>query len=71
MASFVAILIILPFARDKKIEQNQNDITSNVAMGKTFRFHIHSWYHFFKVKDGVRDDCRLIVWDLVDTFIIM
>ena len=51
------------------MEQNQNDNTSNVAMGNTFRCHIHR-YHYFKVQDGVRDDCQLIVSDLVDTFII-
>ena len=51
--------------------QNQNGNSSNVAMGNTFRGHIHSWYYYFKVQDGVRDDCQLIVSDLVDTFIIM
>ena len=71
MTSFAAIWNILPFARDKKMEQNQNDNASNVAMGNTFRCHINCWYHCFKVQDGVRDDCQLIVLDLVDTFIII
>ena len=71
MTSFAAILNILPFAMDKKMEQNQNDNASNVAMGNTFRRHINSWYHCFTVQDGVRDDCQLIVSDLVDTFIII
>ena len=42
MTSFAAILNILPFARDKKMEQNQNDNASNVAMGNTFSCHINS-----------------------------
>ena len=54
-----------------KMEQNQNDNASNVVMANTFRCHINSWYHCFKVPDGVRDDCQLIVSDLVDTFIII
>ena len=49
-----------------KIEQNQNDNTSNVAMDNTFRCHSHIWYYCFKVLD----DCQLIVSDLVDIFII-
>ena len=53
------------------MEQNQNDNTSNVAMGSTFRCHIHSCYHCFKVQDGVRDDCQMSVSNLEDTFIIM
>ena len=53
------------------MEQNQNDNASNVAMDNTFRCNINSWYHCFKVQDGVRDDCQLIVSDLVDTFIII
>ena len=40
MTSFAAILNILPFAKDKK--QNQNNNTSNVAMSNAFRCHIHS-----------------------------
>ena len=54
-----------------KMEQNQNDNASNVAMSNTFRCHINSWYRCFKVQNGVRDDCQLIVSDLVDTFIII
>ena len=42
MTSFAAILNILPFAMDKKMEQNQNDNASNVAMSNTFRCHINS-----------------------------
>ena len=53
------------------MEQNQNDNTSNVAMGSTFRCHIHSCYHCFKVQDGVRDDYQMSVSNLEDTFIIM
>ena len=53
------------------MEQNQNDNTSNVAMGSTFRCHIHSCYHCFKVQDGVQDDCQMSVSNLEDTFIIM
>ena len=48
------------------MEQNQNDNTSNVAMGSTF-----SCYHCFKVQDGVRDACQMSVSNLEDTFIIM
>ena len=70
MTCFAAILNILPFDRIK-MEQNQNDNTSNVAMGSTFRCHIHSCYHCFKVQDGVRDDCQMSVSNLEDTFIIM
>ena len=71
MTSFAAVFSFLPFAMDKKIEQNQNDNASNVAMSNTFRCHINSWYHCFKVKNGFWDDCQLIVSDLVDTFIII
>ena len=53
------------------MEQNQNDNTSNVAMGSTFRCHIHSCYHCFKVQDGVQDDYQMNVSNLEDTFIIM
>ena len=42
MTSFAAILNILLFAMEKKMEQNQNDNASNVAMGNTFRRHINS-----------------------------
>ena len=67
MTSFAAISNILPFAMDKKMEQNQNDNASNVAMSNTFRCHINN-YHCFKVQNGVRDDCQLIVSDLVDFY---
>ena len=53
------------------MEQNQNDNISYVATGNTFRCRIHSWYLCFKVQDGARDDCELIVSDLIDPFIIM
>ena len=59
MTIFAAILNILPFAGDKSMEQNQNDNTSNVTMGNTFSCHIHSWYHCFKVQDGVWDDFKI------------
>ena len=55
------------------MEQKQNDNSSNVGMSNTFRCHDHyicRQYHCFKVQNGVRDDCQLIVSDLVDTFII-
>ena len=42
MTGFAVILNILTFAWDKKMEQNQNDNTSNLAMGNTFRCHIYS-----------------------------
>ena len=53
------------------MEQNQNDNTSNVAMGNKIRCHIHSSYHCFKDQDGVRDDCQLVVSGMLETFIIM
>ena len=56
MTSFAAILNILPFAMDKKMEQNQNDNASNVAMSNTFKCHVNSWYHCFKVQNGVASE---------------
>ena len=70
MTSFAAILNILPFARDKKWSRTRMII---LVM---WRWVTHSDATFtvdiiFKVQDGARDDCELIVSDLIDTFIIM
>ena len=61
MTSFAAILNILPFARDKNMEQNLNDNTA------TFTVDII----VLRSKMASEMTVKLIISDLVDTFIIM